>query len=87
MKIGSLLQIVFQGKQNRCDACGEHFQCGPVLRGCWCSKVEVAVEVRRQLKEKYSSCLCPDCLRRATESAPFTKGPAQLPPESSGPIA
>lgn len=65
MKIGSLLKVIFHGKQSRCEACGEDFECGPVARGCWCSRIEVPAEVRRQLKEKYTNCLCPNCLKRS----------------------
>lgn len=47
-----------------CESCGEEFICGARLKGCWCMNVKLSDEDRKNLKQKYKSCLCENCLRK-----------------------
>lgn len=63
-------------RQHTCEACGGEFICGVSLNGCWCSEIELTDEVRRDLRSRYTDCLCRQCLeslglnREPKESAP-----------------
>jgi len=46
-----------------CEACGSQFTCGATLAGCWCSELKLSERQRGELKERYRSCLCSECLR------------------------
>jgi len=72
MKIGDIVRLAVGGRQLVCEACGSPFQCGPFLRGCWCSEVKLPEETRGDLRRRYKDCLCPACLDRARESSPPT---------------
>lgn len=51
-----------KNNQEKCPRCGSVFSC--CTKGkCWCSDVEVPASVLKQLKSKYDTCLCPDCLK------------------------
>jgi hypothetical protein len=50
-----------------CEACGGSFTCGAKLSGCWCSEIKLSDETRAELKARYSSCLCRQCLERLAE--------------------
>ncbi|MGH9861481.1 MAG: cysteine-rich CWC family protein [Candidatus Acidiferrales bacterium] len=52
-----------------CPACGEQFACGATLRGCWCAEVKLSEAARATLRERYSGCLCRDCLQRYAAGA------------------
>lgn len=47
-----------------CEACGEEFICGATLAGCWCMKVTLSDEIRKDLKSKFNDCLCQNCLEK-----------------------
>lgn len=47
-----------------CEACGERFECGATLAGCWCSEVKLSEEMRAELRKRYQRCLCRNCLER-----------------------
>jgi hypothetical protein len=47
-----------------CEACGNPFVCGASLKGCWCLQVKLSAETRKELRERYERCLCPECLTR-----------------------
>ncbi|MGH9817802.1 MAG: cysteine-rich CWC family protein, partial [Candidatus Acidiferrales bacterium] len=69
MELLRILRNVFQPavivEQKRvCPACGEQFACGATLRGCWCAEVKLSEAARATLRERYSGCLCRDCLQR-----------------------
>ena len=51
-----------------CEACGEAFQCGASLKGCWCASVPLSDEARTSLRGKYQSCLCPHCLDNISQN-------------------
>lgn len=46
-----------------CEACGNQFNCGATLAGCWCSEVKLNAQQRAELRDCYRSCLCSECLR------------------------
>ena len=46
-----------------CEACGAQFTCGATLAGCWCSEIKLSASQRDELKDRYRSCLCSECLR------------------------
>ena len=50
-------------KEKRCAKCGLAFDCGGLF-GCWCRDVKLDKAALAQLKEQYSDCLCPDCLKQ-----------------------
>jgi hypothetical protein len=56
-----------------CEACGGPFTCGAKLSGCWCSEIKLSDETRSELKSRYSSCLCRQCLEKVAEPEPATK--------------
>jgi len=47
-----------------CEACGNEFQCGATLTGCWCTQVKLTDETRASLRGRYKKCLCRTCLER-----------------------
>jgi hypothetical protein len=48
-----------------CEACGQSFQCGASLTGCWCMHIKLSPEVKQKLRAQYQDCLCPQCLQEA----------------------
>ena len=46
-----------------CQSCGVEFQCGSLC--CWCGEIKLDAAVRRELKEKFTDCLCRACLEAA----------------------
>ncbi|MGH9790512.1 MAG: cysteine-rich CWC family protein [Candidatus Acidiferrales bacterium] len=59
------------GPNPTCPACGEQFACGATLCGCWCAEAKLSEAARAALRERYSGCLCRDCLQRyATGATP-----------------
>lgn len=59
-----LKTIVSGGRDVRCEACGNAFECGVSLKGCWCSDVKLSDLDREALRAKYSDCLCRECLEK-----------------------
>lgn len=47
---------------NNCPRCDTTFHCGKSGK-CWCYEVDVPVLIQEAISDKYSSCLCPDCLK------------------------
>jgi Cysteine-rich CWC len=66
MSSGKLAGIVETGgrEPETCEACGNPFNCGATLRGCWCTEVELSERLREQLRARYQHCLCRECLER-----------------------
>ena len=56
-----------------CEACGGPFTCGAKLSGCWCSEIKLSDETRAELKSRYQSCLCRECLEKVAEHQPAAK--------------
>jgi hypothetical protein len=42
-----------------CQRCGTEFGCG--LSCCWCDEITVSAELRANLQENFSDCLCRRC--------------------------
>ena len=65
-----LLRIVLlgRGSAETCPACGEKFECGATIKGCWCSEVKLSEAAREEMKAKYKGCLCRTCLEKFAES-------------------
>jgi hypothetical protein len=51
-------------KEKRCSKCGAAFDCGGLF-GCWCRDVNLTEETLKKLRDLYSDCLCPACLKAA----------------------
>jgi hypothetical protein len=47
-----------------CESCGSEFVCGATIRGCWCTEIKLAEEIRLDLRSKFKDCLCRDCLEK-----------------------
>ncbi|TAJ14884.1 hypothetical protein DMA11_03940 [Marinilabiliaceae bacterium JC017] len=46
-----------------CPKCGASFECYRTSKkACWCENFKISPKNLKVLAEKYSSCLCPDCL-------------------------
>lgn len=45
-----------------CPKCGTEFTCNPA-EDCWCVKLSISKENLEFLKNTYSGCLCPECLK------------------------
>lgn len=50
-------------ESSTCEACGSQFTCGATLAGCWCSEIKLSARQRDELKDRYRSCLCSECMR------------------------
>jgi hypothetical protein len=50
-----------------CESCGREFACGAEDDSCWCAEVALRPEQRAILQEHFARCLCPDCLKVASE--------------------
>jgi hypothetical protein len=68
MNAAKLLKIAITGAQETCEACGRGFTCGPLVTGCWCSRVKLSEATRAGLRRQYRACLCPGCLQQAESS-------------------
>ncbi|MBI3423827.1 MAG: cysteine-rich CWC family protein [Acidobacteria bacterium] len=53
-----------------CEACGEPFQCGASLTGCWCFKIKLDEVTRQRMRTQYCACLCQACLERFAQPTP-----------------
>ena len=58
-----------------CQSCGTEFECGTLC--CWCGEIKVDAAVRRELKEKFTDCLCRACLEEAQGLRPKAEGLSQ----------
>jgi hypothetical protein len=64
-KVFGVLKSVVKGERPvTCESCGEEFNCGVSLKGCWCSKIELSEADRAELKSRYNDCLCTGCLEK-----------------------
>jgi hypothetical protein len=53
----------------QCPRCGKEFACNTSGK-CWCSGVFVPPDKLAELTDKYTSCLCPDCLNEIAQQEP-----------------
>jgi len=49
--------------QKTCPSCGNTFSCHS-SDDCWCEKVKLHKKEILQIMEKYSDCICPDCMKK-----------------------
>ena len=47
----------------KCSKCNTQFECGSKIGKCWCMDLKVEAEVLNRLKEEFTDCLCPECLK------------------------
>ncbi|WP_084680409.1 cysteine-rich CWC family protein [Leptospira fainei] len=52
----------------RCAKCSSFFDCRVDSGGCWCETLILNPEVLKDLRDLYSNCLCPICLREYESS-------------------
>jgi len=50
-------------EESTCPECGVKFHCSTSGK-CWCSSYDILDEELARIREKYDSCLCPDCLKK-----------------------
>jgi hypothetical protein len=55
-------RVVLPVAEKTCESCGISFTCGG--EKCWCASVRVNPEKVREIRMRFSDCLCPDCLRK-----------------------
>ena len=54
-----------------CARCGAAFECGADGDACWCAEVVLDADALAALRDRFTDCLCPACLRApATAPAP-----------------
>jgi hypothetical protein len=51
----------------KCPKCGSRFSCEGD-QDCWCEKVHIHKVQMIEIMERYSDCLCPDCLKQYAAS-------------------
>ena len=67
-----------QFQTDRCPRCGNAFHCGAAEPRCDCFELHLSVELRQQLAQQFSSCLCIACLKALQlEEKASTLGPAR----------
>lgn len=49
--------------KKKCEKCGRVFICSHSIK-CWCTKLKVSEPIGKELKKKYSDCLCKSCLEQ-----------------------
>jgi len=54
------------GTEKKCPKCGKSFTCFGE-RDCWCEKVRIHKKEMMEILQKYSDCLCPECLKEYEE--------------------
>ncbi len=52
-----------------CPECGIPFTCSGD-DDCWCENIRINKKELLIVMSKYKDCLCPDCLRKYSETAP-----------------
>jgi hypothetical protein len=46
-----------------CPKCGAEFSCEGE-KDCWCEKVQIHKPQMIEIMERYTDCICPDCMRK-----------------------
>lgn len=54
-----------KGTLKKCPSCGKFFTCQG-KEDCWCESYQIPKKEFLRLNEKYTDCLCPDCLKEYT---------------------
>ena len=55
-----------------CQRCGVEFACGGSC--CWCDEITLDAQVRQELRQQFSDCLCRSCLEQAAGPKPEAEG-------------
>ncbi|HYE72893.1 MAG TPA: cysteine-rich CWC family protein [Blastocatellia bacterium] len=65
-----LTEFILPSKRapRECEACGQTFDCGASIKGCWCFSIKLSAEVRQELRGRYKDCLCRKCLMQFSRS-------------------
>lgn len=45
-----------------CPKCHSSFECGQGENSCWCSTINVPLNLLKVFSNLYEDCLCPQCL-------------------------
>ncbi len=53
--------------KKKCPECGKEFICNHST-SCWCNSEKISAKTLKLLKEKYSDCLCKECLEKIIKS-------------------
>ncbi|PNV73078.1 cysteine-rich CWC family protein [Leptospira inadai] len=48
----------------RCAKCSNPFECRVDSGGCWCETIRLSPQVLNELRDLYTNCLCPICLKK-----------------------
>jgi hypothetical protein len=67
-KIISPASIPCVEEHSTCEACGNSFNCGATLAGCWCTELKLSEHLLTTLRARYSKCLCRPCLESLAEA-------------------
>jgi len=60
---------------DRCPRCGAAFHCGiDDGASCACTGVRLDAALQQRLRERFSGCLCMNCLRALAGGAPLEAG-------------
>ena len=49
-------------KLKKCQRCGAEFRCEGE-DDCWCEKVQIHRVQMLEIMERYTDCICPDCMK------------------------
>ncbi|WP_374436888.1 cysteine-rich CWC family protein [Inhella sp.] len=52
---------------SRCPRCGGGFHCGAAEARCDCFELKLSPALRAELAQRYSGCLCLNCLHELAE--------------------
>ncbi|MBH9576080.1 cysteine-rich CWC family protein [Inhella proteolytica] len=64
---------------SHCPRCGGGFHCGAAEARCDCFELKLSAALRAELAQRYSGCLCLNCLRelaKPTEPPGNTSSPS-----------
>jgi hypothetical protein len=65
-----------------CTRCGGAFRCGAHDPApCACTGLRLSADLLADLRQRYSGCLCLDCLRALAEAAPHPRDNGRSAPE------
>jgi len=57
--------------EKKCQRCGKSFECkNDDILNCQCATVPLSREARDYLTERYTDCICADCLQEISEQFP-----------------
>jgi hypothetical protein len=63
------IEMEIPSRTVECVSCGGEFGCGAGGGSCWCASVPVPETALGELAKEFRDCLCPECLKRYSESS------------------